>query len=103
MINILVKNSLLRELKVGILPVCESNLEGKMTKRPFSTKGLRAEESLQLVHSDVCELLNIQARVVYEYFFNFINDYSRYGYIYLMRRKFEIFEKFKEFRTEAEK
>lgn len=33
----------------------------------------------------------------------FIDDYSRYGYIYLMHRKNETFEKFKEYRAEVEK
>ena len=42
----LVKNGPLRELKVGTLPVCESCLEGKMTKRPFSAKGNQAKEPL---------------------------------------------------------
>jgi len=44
-IDRLVKSGPLSELKVGILPVCESCLEGKMTKRPFTGKGLRAEET----------------------------------------------------------
>ena len=74
-----------------------------MTKRPFTTKGLRAEEPLGLVHSDVCGPFAIQARVGYEYYVIFIDDYSRYGYVYLMRRKSETFEKFKEFRAEDEK
>ena len=102
-INRLTKDGPLRELRVGSLPVCESCLEGKMTKRPFSGKGERAKEPLQLVHSDVCGPLNVQARGGYEYFVSFIDDYSRYGYIYLMQRKSETFEKFKEFRAEAEK
>ena len=33
----------------------------------------------------------------------FIDDYSKYGYIYLLRRKSECFEKFKEFKAETEK
>jgi hypothetical protein len=32
----------------------------------------------------------------------FTDDYSRYGYVYLMRHKSESIEKFKEFRTEVE-
>ena len=43
-----------------------------------------------------------QAKGGYEYFITFIDDYSRYGYVYLMKRKSEAFEKFKEFRTEVE-
>ena len=45
-INRLTKDGPLRELRVGSLPVCESCLEGKMTKRPFSGKGERAKEPL---------------------------------------------------------
>ena len=51
-INRLVKDGPLRKLNVGTLPVCESCLECKMTKRPFSAKGERSKEPLQLVHSD---------------------------------------------------
>ena len=36
------------------------------------------------------------------YFITFTDDYSRYGYVYLMKRKFEAFEKFKEFWAEVE-
>ena len=74
-----------------------------MTKRPFSAKGQRAKEPLQLVHSDVCGPMSVQARGGYEYFVLFIDDYSRYGYVYLMQRKSETFGKFKEFLAEAEK
>ena len=74
-----------------------------MTKRSFSTKGSRATEPLQLVHSDVCGPVSVQARGGYEYFVLFIDDYSRYGYVYLMHRKSETFGKFKEFLAEAEK
>ena len=42
-INRLVKDGLLKELNVGTLPVYESCLEGKMTKRPFSGKVNRAK------------------------------------------------------------
>ena len=100
-INRLVKDGPLKELKVGNLLVCESCLEGKMTKRSFSAKGFRAKEPLELVHSDVCGPLNVQARGGYEYFVTFIDDYSRDEYVYLMQRKSETFGKFKEFLTEA--
>ena len=47
--------------------------------------------------------MTIQARGGFEYFITFIDDYSRYGYIYLMHRKSEAFEKFKEYKAETEK
>ena len=47
--------------------------------------------------------MNIQARGDFEYFVIFIDDYSRYGYIYLMHSKFECFEKFRVFKAEMKK
>ena len=74
-----------------------------MTKRPFSAKGNRAKQTLELIHSDVCRPINIQARGGYEYFVTFTDDYSMYGHIYLMLKKSETFEKFKDFKALAEK
>ncbi|KAL0322160.1 UNVERIFIED_CONTAM: hypothetical protein Scaly_2512400 [Sesamum calycinum] len=51
---------------------------------------------------DVCGLFNTQARGGFTYFITFINDHSRYGYVYLMKSKSEAFEKFKKFRLEVE-
>ena len=102
-IDKLIKDSSLRELKVGTLLVCESCLEGKMTKRAFSAKGERVRAHLEIIHSDVCGPLNVKARGNYKYFVTFIDNYSRYGYAYLMHKKSEVFEKFKEFYAEVEK
>ena len=82
---------------------CDSCLLGKMTKTPFSGKGERANELLELIHSDVCGPMTIQARGGFQYFITFIDDYSRYGYVYLMKYKSEAFEKFKELKHEVEK
>ena len=79
---------------------CESCLKGKMSKSPFNKKGEHAKETLELIHSDVCGPMS---RGGYLYFVTFIDDYSRYGYVYLMKYKSETFEKFKEFKAEVEK
>ena len=54
------------------------------------------------MHSDVCGPMSTQAKGGYQYFITFTDDYSRYSYVYLMRRKSETFETFKEFRAEVE-
>ena len=74
-----------------------------MTKRPFKAKGNHATNKLKLVHNDVCVLMRVQARGGYEYFITFTDDYSRYGYVYLMHHKSEAFEKFRKYKVEAEK
>ncbi|KAK8572986.1 hypothetical protein V6N12_029026 [Hibiscus sabdariffa] len=94
------KDGLLDPFVFRQMDVCESCLLGKMTKAPFNGKSERASDLLGLIHSDVCGPMNTQARGGFHYFITFTDDFSRYGYIYLMRHKSEALEKFKEFRNE---
>ncbi|KAK9019275.1 hypothetical protein V6N11_053801 [Hibiscus sabdariffa] len=96
------KDGLLDPFVFGQMDVCESCLLGKMTKAPFNGKSERASDLLGLIHSDVCGPMNTQARGGFHYFITFTDDFSRYGYIYLMRHKSEALEKFKEFRNEVQ-
>ncbi|KAL0439750.1 UNVERIFIED_CONTAM: hypothetical protein Slati_2458000 [Sesamum latifolium] len=73
-----------------------------MTKKPFVGQSAIANGLLDLVHTDVCGPLSAPARRGFSYFITFINDHSRYGYVYLMRYKSEAFERFKEYRLEVE-
>ena len=74
-----------------------------MTKTPFSRKGIRAEELLGLIHSDVCSPLSTYAISNYSYFVTFTDDFSIYGYVHLIRQKSEVLEKFIEYKNEVEK
>ena len=73
-----------------------------MTKRPFTRKGERATELLGLIHSDVCGPMSSTARGGYQYFVTFTDDCSRYGYVYLMKHKYETFDMFKTFKNEVQ-
>ena len=99
----LVKDGPLDFLTVEDLPTCEPCLQGKMTKRPFNGKPERCTDTLDLKHTVVCGPLSVRTRNQHVYFITFTDDFSRYGYVYLMRHKSESFEKFKEFRQEVEK
>ena len=57
---------------------------------------------MEIINTDVCGLMSVEARGEYRYFLTFTDDLSRYGYIYLMKHKSETFEKFKEFQSEVE-
>ncbi|KAK1413623.1 hypothetical protein QVD17_35399 [Tagetes erecta] len=81
---------------------CESCLAGKLTKHPFTHVGERANDLLALIHTDVCGPFRTMSRNHEIYFVTFIDDYSRYAYVYLMKHKHETFEKFKEFQNEVE-
>ncbi|KAJ9553892.1 hypothetical protein OSB04_017937 [Centaurea solstitialis] len=81
---------------------CESCLSGKMTKHPFNKDNERANDLLEIIHTDVCGPFSHGARGGYWYFITFTDDFSRYGYVYLIRHKSETFEKFKEFQSEVQ-
>ena len=74
---------------------------GKMTKTPFSRTMERATDLLEIIHTDVCNPMSVDARGKYHYFLIFTDNLSRYEYIYLMKHKSETFEKFKEFQSEV--
>ena len=69
-----------------------------MTKSPFNKKGERASDLLGQIHTDVSGLLSTSTRGGYSYFVKFMDDFNRYGYVYLMKHKSETFEKIKEFK-----
>ena len=58
---------------------------------------------MEIIHTDVCSPMSVEAHGGYRYFMTFTDDLSRYEYIYLMKHKSETFEKFKEFQSEVEK
>ena len=57
---------------------------------------------LGLVHTDVCGPMSSVTRGGFRYFITFTEDFSRYGYIYIMRHKSKLFEKIKEFHNEVQ-
>ena len=90
-------DGLLEPLDYESVDACEPCLMGKMTKTPFSGTMKRATDLLEIIHTDVCGPMNVEAHDRYHYFLTFTDDLSRYEYIYLMKHKSETFEKFKEF------
>ncbi len=83
------------------LHTCESCIHGKMTRNNFNKKGERTSGLLDLIHSDICGPSSTQAKGCYNYFVTFIDNYSRYGYIYLIKHKSETFERFKDLKNEV--
>ena len=76
---------------------------GKMTKTPFSGTMERATDLLEIIHTNVCGPMSVDARGKYRYFLTFTRRFEQiWVYIYLMKHKSETFEKFKEFQSEVE-
>nr|GEW85619.1 retrotransposon protein, putative, Ty1-copia subclass [Tanacetum cinerariifolium] len=69
---------------------CVSCLSGKMTRKSFSHRHEMGTGVLGLIHTDVCGPLRHVSRQSASYFTTFTDDYSRYGYIYLLKHKHKL-------------
>ena len=97
----LVNLNLLKVDKFNSQERCEVCVEAKMAKLPFHSVE-RSTKPLELIHTDVCDLKFMQTRGGKKYFITFIDDCTRYCYLYLLRSKDETIEAFKDFKNEAE-
>ena len=70
---------------------------GKSKVLPFPSEGSRATNPFDIVHSDVWGISPIISHEGYKYFVTFIDDYSRYTWVYFLRKKSEVFSMFKLF------
>ncbi|WCJ29313.1 Retrovirus-related Pol polyprotein from transposon TNT 1-94 [Euphorbia peplus] len=80
---------------------CETCVETKTTRTSFHSVE-RDNEPLDLIHSDICDLKFVQTRGGNKYFVTFIDDSSKYCYVYLLKSKDEATEKFKLYKQEVE-
>ncbi|GKB04105.1 zinc finger, CCHC-type containing protein, partial [Tanacetum coccineum] len=94
--------------KDGLIPAfdmdtkkCKTCMLTKITKKPFQNVK-RETEVLEMIHSDLCDLHVTPSLGNKKYFMIFIDDASRFCYIYLLHSKDEALDKFKVFKTEVE-
>ncbi|KAM1561756.1 hypothetical protein ACFX1Z_004844 [Malus domestica] len=81
---------------------CIDCMKGKMTNvRKLDAK--RSHGLLEIIHTDVCGPFPIKTICGNSYFVNFIDDYSRYSYVFLISEKSSVLECFKTFKSEVEK
>ncbi|GJZ24676.1 zinc finger, CCHC-type containing protein [Tanacetum coccineum] len=80
---------------------CKTCMLTKITKKPFQNVK-RETEVLELIHSDLCDLHATPSLGNKKYFVTFIDDASRFCYVYLLHTKDEALDKFKVFKTEVE-
>ncbi len=86
------------------IELCEPCVKGKHHKSPFPvSSGMLAEEPLDLVHTDLCGKVNAKSIGGSEYFLVFVDDKTRYVWVYFLKRKDEVFSRFIEWKTMVEK
>ncbi|GJR37526.1 retrotransposon protein, putative, ty1-copia subclass [Tanacetum coccineum] len=95
-------DGLLNSTDLRAFEKCVSCMSGKMERKPYTHQVKRAKDLLGLIHTDVCGPFRTVSRQGASYFVTFTNDFSRYGYVYLLKHKHEVFETFKVFQKEVE-
>ncbi|GKC14684.1 retrotransposon protein, putative, ty1-copia subclass [Tanacetum coccineum] len=73
----------------------------KMTRKLFPHRPKRVNDLLGIIHTHMCGLLKYVSRQGVSYFITFTDDYSHYGYVYLLKHKNEVFEIFKVFKNKV--
>ncbi|GJT99344.1 retrotransposon protein, putative, ty1-copia subclass [Tanacetum coccineum] len=95
-------DELLNSTDLRAFEKCVPCMFGKMARKPYTHQVERAKDLLGLIHIDVCGPFKIMLRQRASYFVTFTDDFSRYGYVYLLKHKHEVFETFKVFQKEVE-
>jgi transposase InsO family protein len=96
----LVNEGVLNTLDFTDFETCVDCIKGKQTNK--SKKGAnRSSDILEIIHTDICSLdMDSHGQ---KYFISFIDDYSRYMYLYMLYNKNEALDAFKIFKAEVEK
>ena len=82
--------------------VCDTCQRAKSHQLPFSRSSSESEYPLELIYSDVWGAAP-QSVGGFKYYVSFIDDYSKFTWIYLLKYKSDVFQKFHEFQQLVER
>ena len=97
----LVFSGVIGPLDYSNLGVCTDCIKGKQTDiRKFGAR--QSSGVLDLVYTDICGPFPIASWNYHRFFVTFTDDYSRYGYLYLIHEKSQSLDMFKIYKAEVE-
>ena len=82
---------------------CEHCLYGKKNRAKFPSSDTRSKDILELIQSNVFGPIHIPSLGGSLYYVIFMDDFSRNTWLYFLKNKLDIFNKFKEFKDLVEK
>ena len=101
----LVKKQLVNRLNYdtsGEIGICEACIGGKQCKNSFKPSKTVTSMPLELMHSDVCGKMGCKSIGGAEYFLTLLDDKTHYAWVYPLKTKDQVFERFKEWQAEVE-
>ena len=97
----LVSKGILNPLDFSDFQVYIEHIKGKQTNMRENDAN-RYGDILELIHTDICGPFPTPSWNEQQYFITFINDYSCYDYLYLIHKKSQSLDVFKNFKAEVE-
>jgi hypothetical protein len=97
----LIKEEILAPLDFTDLDHCVNCIKGKYVKH-IKKSGATHSSGVEIIHTDICGPFNVRSIVGFNSFITFMNDFSHYGYIYLICELSEALDKFKIFKAKVE-
>jgi len=98
----LVKNEILSNLDFTGLNVCVDCIKGKQTKH-IKKGATRSTQLLEIIHTDICGPFDVNSFNKEKYFITFIDDFLRYGHVYLLHEKSQSVNALKVYINEVER
>ncbi|KAK7576778.1 hypothetical protein V9T40_013064 [Parthenolecanium corni] len=81
----------------GEIPnLCDSCVRGKQSQMPYESSNSSCSRPLELIVSDVC-FVEQKCYLGYKYFVTFLDVFTHFSMVYLLKSKDEVFEKFCEY------
>ena len=80
----------------------ENCVYGKKNRVSFPSGSKRAKQILELLHNDVFGPVKVPSLGKSMYYVSFIDDFSSNTWIYFLKKKTEVFDRFKEFKALVE-
>lgn len=101
-LDLLCKKGLLKNLKKPCMDFCEHCVYGKAHRVQFASSKHRSRDILDYVHTDVWGPATVTSKGGSRYYVTFIDDHSRYAWIYFLKHKNEVFDTFKKWKAMVE-
>lgn len=72
--------------------ICDVYVRAKQRNLPYYSKTLKPNRVLELIHTDVCGPITPASHNSNKYFVTFIDDFSRFVIVHIIKSKNEVFE-----------
>jgi hypothetical protein len=98
----LIKDDIFIPLDFSNSDYCIDCIKEKYTKQVKKSEAKQSVGILEIIHTDICGLFPIKYVDEFNSFITFTYDFLRYGYIYPIKERSKVLDKFKIFKVEVE-